>query len=44
MESIQNIKQRYGIIGNDYMLNKSLEKTMLVAHTDLSVMVVGESG
>ncbi|WGH26740.1 MAG: sigma-54 dependent transcriptional regulator [Candidatus Bostrichicola ureolyticus] len=44
MESIQNIKQRYGIIGNDYMLNKSLEKTMLVAPTDLSVMVVGESG
>ncbi|WGH26219.1 MAG: sigma-54 dependent transcriptional regulator [Candidatus Bostrichicola ureolyticus] len=41
---IQNIKHRYGIIGNDYMLYKSLEKTILIAPTDISVMVVGESG
>lgn len=41
---IQNIKHRYGIIGNDYLLYKSLEKTILIAPTDISVMVVGESG
>jgi transcriptional regulator with PAS, ATPase and Fis domain len=44
MESIQNIKQRFEIIGNDPKLNRALEKAIQVAPTDISVLVVGESG
>jgi transcriptional regulator with PAS, ATPase and Fis domain len=44
MESIQAIKQRFGIIGNDLQLNRALEKAMRVAPTDISVLVTGESG
>ena len=44
MESIQAIKQRFGIIGNDTGLNRALEKTIQVATTDISVLVTGESG
>ena len=44
MESLQAIKQRFGIIGNDTQLNRSLEKAMRVAPTDISVLVTGESG
>ncbi|NIJ43673.1 transcriptional regulator with PAS, ATPase and Fis domain [Wenyingzhuangia heitensis] len=44
MESVQVIKQRFGIIGNDPQLNRSIEKASRVAPTDISVLVVGESG
>ncbi|MFD0964303.1 sigma-54 interaction domain-containing protein [Pseudofulvibacter geojedonensis] len=44
MESVQAIKQRFGIIGNDPKLNRSLEKAIQVAPTDISVLVTGESG
>ena len=44
MESIQNIKQRFEIIGQDPKLNRALEKAMQVAPTDISVLVTGESG
>jgi len=44
MENIQSIKQRFGIIGNDPKLNRSLEKAIQVAPTDISVLVTGESG
>ncbi|WP_103866109.1 sigma-54-dependent Fis family transcriptional regulator [Aquimarina sp. I32.4] len=44
MESIQAIKQRFGIIGNDPKLNRAVEKTIQVAPTDISVLVTGESG
>lgn len=44
MESVQNIKQRFEIIGNDPKLNRAVEKAMQVAPTDISVLVVGESG
>ncbi|WP_111706648.1 sigma-54 interaction domain-containing protein [Lutibacter citreus] len=44
MESLQVIKQRFGIIGNDAHLNRSLEKAIRVAPTDISVLVTGESG
>lgn len=44
MESIQAIKQRFEIIGNDPKLNRSLEKAIQVAPTDISVLVTGESG
>ena len=44
MDSLQNIKQRFGIIGNNIGLNRALEKSIRVAETDISVLVVGESG
>jgi len=44
MESLQAIKQRFEIIGNDIHLNRSLEKAIRVAPTDISVLVTGESG
>lgn len=44
MESIQAIKQRFGILGNDQKLNRAVEKAMQVAPTDISVLVTGESG
>ena len=44
MESIQAIKQRFGIIGNDTKLNRSIEKAIQVSPTDISVLVTGESG
>lgn len=44
MESLQLIKQRFGIIGNDVHLNRALEKAIRVAPTDISVLVSGESG
>lgn len=44
MESVQAIKQRFGIIGNDQKLNRAIEKAIQVAPTDISVLVTGESG
>ncbi len=44
MESVQAIKQRFGIIGDDPKLNRSIEKAIQVAPTDISVLVTGESG
>ncbi|SDQ05975.1 sigma-54 interaction domain-containing protein [Flagellimonas zhangzhouensis] len=44
MESIQSIKQRFEIIGNDVKLNRAIEKAIQVAPTDISVLVTGESG
>uniref|UniRef100_UPI004049B5F2 sigma 54-interacting transcriptional regulator n=1 Tax=Flavobacterium sp. TaxID=239 RepID=UPI004049B5F2 len=44
MESVQNIKQRFEIIGNDAKLNRALEKAIQVAPTDISILVTGESG
>ncbi|HCL08013.1 MAG TPA: sigma-54-dependent Fis family transcriptional regulator [Flavobacteriaceae bacterium] len=44
METIQSIKQRFGIIGNDTGLNRAIEKVIQVAPTDISVLITGESG
>ncbi|MFV0178709.1 sigma-54 dependent transcriptional regulator [Empedobacter falsenii] len=44
MDSLQTIKQRFGIIGNNVALNRALEKAVQVAPTDISVLVIGESG
>lgn len=40
----QQVKQRFGIIGNAPLLNRALEVAMQVAPTDISVLVTGESG
>jgi transcriptional regulator with PAS, ATPase and Fis domain len=44
METVQAIKQRFEIIGNDPKLNRAIEKAIQVAPTDISVLVIGESG
>ncbi|ALM08023.1 ATPase AAA [Sediminicola sp. YIK13] len=44
MDSVQAIKQRFEIIGNDVKLNRAIEKAIQVAPTDISVLVTGESG
>ena len=44
MESVQAVKQRFGIVGNDPKLNRVIEKAIQVAPTDISVLVTGESG
>ena len=44
MESVQHIKQRFGIIGNDDGLNRALEKAFRVSATEITVLVTGESG
>ena len=41
---IQQIKQRFGIIGNSPRLNREIEKAKLIAPTDLTVLITGESG
>ncbi|MDR0833105.1 MAG: sigma-54 dependent transcriptional regulator [Candidatus Symbiothrix sp.] len=41
---IQTIKQRFGIIGNSVLLNREIEKALLIAPTDLTVLITGESG
>ncbi|HBA29270.1 sigma-54 interaction domain-containing protein [Parabacteroides goldsteinii] len=41
---VQQIKQRFGIIGNSPGLNKAIDVALQVAPTDLSVLITGESG
>ena len=38
------IKQRFGIIGQNPMLNRAIEVAVQVARTDLSILITGESG
>ena len=42
--NIQNIKQRFEIIGNDIFLDIAIEKSIRVSPTDISVLITGESG
>ena len=41
---LQNIKQRYGIVGNCEALNNALDDALKVAPIDISVLIIGESG
>ena len=41
---LQKIKQRYHIVGNSDGLNRALDVALQVAPTDLSVLIIGESG
>ncbi|MDN4754608.1 sigma-54 dependent transcriptional regulator [Porphyromonadaceae bacterium W3.11] len=43
-ELIQRAKQRFGIIGNSESLNRAIEVAIMIAPTDVSVLVTGESG
>ena len=42
--SLQQVKQRFGIIGNDPKLDRAIDIALQVAPTDLSVLIIGESG
>jgi len=44
MKDLQNIKQRFAIIGNYEGLNRAIDIAAQVAPTDLSVLISGESG
>ena len=41
---LQNIKARFGIIGNSPNLNHAIEVAAQVAPTDMTVLITGESG
>ena len=41
---VQDVKLRFGIIGQSALLDRAIEKAMQVAATDISVLVTGESG
>ena len=41
---LQNIKQRYNIVGNCEALNNALDVALKVSPIDLSVLIIGESG
>ena len=43
-ERLQEIKRRYNVVGNCDALNHALDVCLQVASTDLSVLIVGESG
>jgi transcriptional regulator with GAF, ATPase, and Fis domain len=41
---IQEIKNRYEIVGNSPALNNAIDKAIKVSPTDISVLITGESG
>ena len=43
-KELQDLKNRYDIIGNDPALNRALETAVAIAPTDLTVLISGESG
>ena len=42
--SLQNIKKKYMVVGECEALNRAIESAVRVAPTDMSVLIVGESG
>ncbi len=43
-EKIEQIKKRFGIVGQSLLLNQAIERAIKVAPTDLSVLITGKSG
>jgi transcriptional regulator with PAS, ATPase and Fis domain len=41
---VQTIKQRFGIIGDSAGLNRAIQTAIQVAPTDITVLIIGESG
>ena len=44
ISELQKIKQRYNVVGNSNALNRALDVALQVSSTDLSVLIIGESG
>ncbi|MGE9515940.1 MAG: sigma-54 interaction domain-containing protein [Solitalea-like symbiont of Tyrophagus putrescentiae] len=44
MNQVQNIKQRFGIIGNSALIDRAINTAVQVAPTDLTILITGESG
>ena len=44
MTNLNEIKQRFGILGNSVKLQRAIEIALQVAPTDISVLITGESG
>ena len=44
LADIQRVKQQFGIIGNNTELIRAIDTAIQVAHTDLTVLITGESG
>ncbi len=44
MNPLQSIKQRFGIVGTSPLLDRALDAAVRVAHTDLTILITGESG
>ena len=44
LADVQKVKQQFGIIGNNPELLRAIDTAIQVAHTDLSVLITGESG
>src|SRR4026208_168445 len=42
--TVQDLKQRFGIIGNSYLLDHAIDTARQVAPTDITVLITGESG
>ncbi len=43
-QTLQQVKMRFSIIGNNEQLNRAIDIAVQVAPTDLSVLIMGESG
>ena len=43
-QDLIRLKNKFDIVGNDAALNRALETAVAVAPTDLTVLVIGESG
>ncbi len=44
MNELQSIKRRFGIVGHSPLLDRALSRAVRVAPTDLTVLIIGESG
>ena len=44
MPTVQEIKRRFEIVGNNEDLNRAIDKSIQIAPTDISVLITGESG
>lgn len=43
-EDLEKVKRKFGIIGNSQYLNRVVEIAVIVANTDLSILITGENG
>ena len=44
LDKIKSVKQKYGIVGNSDPLNHAIQVAIQVAPTDMTVLIIGESG